>query len=249
MARAVDAHNQHQARAVIPGEQARNAELLAALHGTPSLASLSACELQELSRLGRFCTCSRGEILLGPQDDKGALLVVLSGAVRVYRLSSSGHEVTVARWGTGAVCGLMFLEPSVTPRSFFVAAQDETRVFRLDPDAFRQFLSSRPRLATEMLAIVGGRLEEARDQIEELAFHDMKTRLARTLARLAADDSGRLVLATHAQLATMVGTRQEEVTKALRHFREQGLVWYRPHARGIHIPDVDRLAAYCREAL
>lgn len=221
-------------------------ETLTALRAMPGLRRLSDADLATLGALATHETYARGALVLGPQDGQGEVLIIIRGGVRVYRLSKTGHEVTVAQWRSGGICGLTFLEPNGVPRSFFEASENGTQLLRVAPSAFRGFLSSRPALATDMLALASGRLEEARDQIEELALHDMKTRLARTLARLAAQDSGRLVLATHAELAALVGTRQEEVTKALRQFRERGLVEYRPHSRKIVIPDLDRLSAYSR---
>ena len=50
--------------------------------------------------------------------------------------------------------------------------------------------------------------------------------------------------ATHRELAWMVGTRPEEVTKALRHLRAAGLVEYEPRQTGITIPNRPALAAY-----
>jgi hypothetical protein len=47
----------------------------------------------------------------------------------------------------------------------------------------------------------------------------------------------------------MVGTRPEEVTKALRYLRDAGLVAYQPRHSGITVPDPPMLAAYGEEAV
>ncbi len=79
--------------------------------------------------------------------------------------------------------------------------------------------------------------------IEELAFYEIKTRLARTLVRLALSSEELIVSATHAELAAMIGTRQEEVTKLLGRFRALGLVASAPHRRGFRVLDLERLAS------
>jgi len=91
--------------------------------------------------------------------------------------------------------------------------------------------------------LISRQLGESYRIIEELAFYEIKTRLARTLVRLALFSEGRLVSATHAELAVMIGTRQEEVTKLLCHFRALGLVASAPHRRGFRVLDLERLAS------
>jgi CRP-like cAMP-binding protein len=76
-----------------------------------------------------------------------------------------------------------------------------------------------------------------------LTFYEIKTRLARTLVRLALSSQEQIVSATHAELAAMIGTRQEEVTKLLYHFRALGLVASVPHRPGLRVLDLERLAS------
>ena len=84
----------------------------------------------------------------------------------------------------------------------------------------------------------------AHGYMEALAWQSVRTRLAHTLARLAQRHPCREVDATHAELAAMVGTRQEEVTRLLRVFRELGLVAKQPYRPGLVVLDAERLAAF-----
>jgi len=91
--------------------------------------------------------------------------------------------------------------------------------------------------------LIARQLGESYRIIEELAFYEIKTRLARTLVRLALSSEELIVSATHAELAAMIGTRQEEVTKLLGHFRALGLVASAPHRPGLRVLDLERLTS------
>jgi CRP-like cAMP-binding protein len=83
--------------------------------------------------------------------------------------------------------------------------------------------------------------------LEGLAFYEIEVRLARTLIRLGLSSEELIVSATHAELAAIIGTRQEEVIKMLRHFRASGLVASAPHRRGLRVLDLERLSSIRNE--
>jgi CRP-like cAMP-binding protein len=73
----------------------------------------------------------------------------------------------------------------------------------------------------------------------------MRVRLAHILADLACDQGGRLVVRlTQEELATWVGSRQEDVSRALRELAKAGLVRPAPVRPGTEILDRDGLLAY-----
>jgi len=79
---------------------------------------------------------------------------------------------------------------------------------------------------------------------KDLALHNVPTRLAHELARLARYDPECMVCETHGELASRIGTSQQEVTRGLQHLVQEGLIAPTNHRHGIMVLDVDSLASY-----
>jgi CRP-like cAMP-binding protein len=120
---------------------------------------------------------------------------------------------------------------------------DATVAYRLSYPHVLELMGTSFTVSSYVCMLISRQLGESYRIIEELAFYEIKTRLARTLVRLALFSEGRLVSATHAELAVMIGTRQEEVTKLLGHFRALGLVASAPHRPGLRVLNLERLTS------
>jgi CRP-like cAMP-binding protein len=194
-------------------------------------------------------TYERNQLICKPDDDMSALIIIGSGSARAYRLSPRGQEITIDTLVPGSVFGMQFADSDVKSNNFVESTSDETVVHRIPFDRVVEIMNDHPSVAVSVLALAHNRLKDARDRLADLALYDVKTRLAHALARLATRESTATVHATHRELAWIVGTRPEEVTKALRHLRDAGLVAYQPRHSGITIPNPPVLAAYGEEAI
>ena len=227
-----------------PGPGVTGAHQVQALRQVTIFANLDDAGLETLRSVASHRSYRRRELITQPHADGGHCWVIVQGTARVYQLSSRGQEVTIERLGTGDIYGLVLLEQTVDWTSFLEATTDGTIVYRIPLSAIEKLCLSRPQFALSVLRLLSRRLTEARAGIEDFALHDTKARLAHTLARLAADNDEHLVTETHRELASLVGTRPEDVTRLLRQLREEDLVAYRPGHRALVILDVDRLASY-----
>jgi CRP-like cAMP-binding protein len=75
-----------------------------------------------------------------------------------------------------------------------------------------------------LMQAIGQRLDETERRLEEIAFGTVSSRLAALLLELDRSDPKGTVRATHQQLADMLGTWRETVSKTLGEFRRKGLV-------------------------
>jgi CRP/FNR family transcriptional regulator len=193
-------------------------------------------------------TYNRNELICRPDEAPGGLFVIGSGSARAYRLSAKGQEITLDTLPPGSVFGLLFTDESARTKNFLEATADGTVVYQIPFPQVLEIMAAHPRVAVSALRVASHHLEDAQDRIEDLALYDVKTRLAHTLAKLGANRPDATVHATHRELAWMVGTRPEEVTKALRHLRAQALVTYQPRQSGIQLLDRRQLACYGEDA-
>jgi CRP-like cAMP-binding protein len=192
-------------------------------------------------------TYGRNQLICKPDDEMSALFIIGRGTARAYRLSPKGQEITIDTLVPGGVFGMRFANGAAKSNNLVESTSDETVVYKIPFDRVVEIMNDHPSVAVSVLRLAYDCLEDARDRLADLALYDVKTRLAHTLARLATRGSARTVHATHRELAGMVGTRPEEVTKALRHLRDAGLVAYQPRHSGITVPNPPALAAYGEE--
>ena len=107
-------------------------------------------------------------------------------------------------------------------------------------------IAEHPRMALNLMRSLSERLRTAEDQIEALAFRPVPSRLAGKLLELM-DRYGRVTpngirideRFTHMQLAEMIGTSRETLTKVLNELRDAGLIDVRE--RLVWVLDVDGL--------
>jgi CRP/FNR family cyclic AMP-dependent transcriptional regulator len=75
-----------------------------------------------------------------------------------------------------------------------------------------------------LMQAMGHRVMEAENRLEQMAYSTIASRLAALLLELASDDPMSVVRATHQELADMLGTWRETVSKTLQDFRRRGMI-------------------------
>jgi len=158
------------------------------------------------------------------------LIAVLSGQVKITIQASSGKEIVLAICNPGEVFGELALLDG-KPRSADAIAISSCELLVIDRRDFLAFLEARPAVCIRLLAVLSARLRRTDEQVQELAFLDLPSRLAKTLVRLCeahsrASPKGleiNLKLSQH-ELGRMVGGSRESVNKQLRAWQNAGLV-------------------------
>src|SRR5579885_3812645 len=86
-----------------------------------------------------------------------------------------------------------------------------------------------------------------RDIARCILHSQIEARLGRALLQLSAEHTGRQIDVTHQQLADMIGTSREEVTKKLQPLKVQGVISTQPRRPGIVIRDYTKLRALAHQ--
>ncbi len=188
-----------------------------------------------------------GDLLWQPDQEIEAAFALAAGEVRLYHHLESDKEAIVALLDHGQVCGLTDLTAAFVPTTSAQALVDETVVYRLPRRAVVRSLRDDPDLALRVIAHVGGRLRDAYDLH---ALPDARARVAYILAHLATANRERIVWLTHEELAPLAGVGREAITRyVLPDLREQGLIAYGGHRRGIRVLNSQQLLALLRHGM
>jgi CRP/FNR family transcriptional regulator len=215
------------------------------LRGTELFVGASDDLLGRLTHSARAESFVKGDVVEAAFRASHNLDVITAGRAHVCRVSADGRELILREVREGDVFGLALLGRSADENTVLRAASQELHVYRLPARVVERALADDGALCLRALHLVSRSLLSVSVQSEALAFKPMRVRLAHILADLACDQGGRLVVRlTQEELATWVGSRQEDVSRALRELAKAGLVRPAPVRPGTEILDRDGLLAY-----
>ena len=193
-------------------------------------AGLDDAALASLERIAVEKQFPKESVIVSQEDRGDALFVVTCGKVKVVLYGKSGREVILSVFKPGDFFGEMSLLDN-QPRSANVIAVETSTLLVLERAAFADHLAAHPNVAIAVLAEMSRRLRRADAIIGNLALLDVYGRVARFLRELAKADgevsAGSLVIRqrpTQQEIASMIGTSRETVSRALSEFQRRGFV-------------------------
>jgi CRP-like cAMP-binding protein len=166
------------------------------------------------------------------------MYILQEGRVKVTKLSEDGREKILDFLEAGSFVGEMALLER-GPRSASVKALAPVRVLALSRTDFISQLRKSPDLALAVIQELSRRLRSVNEQASSLSFQRVKERTMGLLERLAKDpvEEGerRITPAlTHQQIADMVGTSRETVTRVVKDLKETG--WLQQEGKRYQVP-------------
>ncbi len=209
------------------------------------LEPLTRAEIQEISHRIPDRHLDKGQIFYTPQEKNEWLFMLKKGRVRIYRLSPDGHELTLTVVSAGAVFGEMSLTAQRLENAY-AEAQEPVVVCAMQREDLERLISEKPQVGLKIMQTLSERLSQAEDLVEDLALKEVPARLASLILRLVENEGVVNVEGpkiptryTHRQLAAMIGSKRETVTKAFALLQQAGVVEL--HRRRIQVLDPESL--------
>ncbi len=218
-------------------------EARAALTRGPLFRGLPPEDHEALLRIAVPRAYRKGQaVFLEGAPSEGFYLVV-SGAVKVLKLSPAGKEQTLHVHGPGEP----FAEATLQEGARYPAsaeAVEAARVLLFPRREFQTLLARRPALATNLIARLSLRIRQLVALVEDLALREAPARLGRYLLSLAGPDPApgaevRLPM-RKIDLAALLGTRQETLSRAFRRLTDLRAI--RVRGARVTLRDPERLA-------
>lgn len=194
-----------------------------ALRAISLFAGLSDDALDRIARVSYVRTYTSGEIIILEGNPCEAVYFVVSGQVRVYRLSPGGREQVLVRLGPGQTFNTVPPFKPVSVNHASVEALAPTDVYVIPCDDFRQLVGECRELAFAILEDFARRLDHLTGLVEDLSLRTVRGRLARFLLQHA-DLGGVTRRWTQEEIAAHLGTVRDMVGRTLRAFADAGLV-------------------------
>lgn len=191
---------------------------------------LSPGDMAELARSAPMKDVAAGTIFHSPEDAAEVLFILKKGRVKLYQLTPDGRALTMHIYEAGSVFGEMSLLGQGMHGAFAQAITPCTLCL-MSREHVQRLLFGDPRIAMRIAEALGQRLASAENRLLDFAFRRVPERLARLLLQLAQPHRSLLsftqrmeVRYTHEELADMIGTTRETVTKLLNDMRALGYV-------------------------
>jgi CRP/FNR family transcriptional regulator, cyclic AMP receptor protein len=201
------------------------------LRKVPLFSSLKDEELDAIHRESFIKKYPKDMMILLAEEEGDTLFVIIIGKVKITSFGENGKEVIFSIMGPGDFFGDMSLFDG-KPRSASVVAIEDAELCLLRRENFNRLVGKYPGIALKLLKELTSRLRRADERIESLALLGVSGRIAGILLQLAEEtgkstgDGGILIKSrpTHQELANMVGTTRETVTRILNDMEHKNYI-------------------------
>lgn len=214
------------------------------LKNIPLFSELNDRDLEKISQVASKKRYHKDNIILIEEEVGSTMFVILSGRVKISRISDDGREVILSILSDGDFFGEMSLLDGHT-RSANVTAIEKSELIVIRREEFLQMLRDYPQIAINLLKELAQRIRKSDEHIKSLSLQDATGRVASTLLRIA-EDSGVFrrgqveisELPLQQDLANMAGTSRETISRVIKSLSDEG--YLRKHSGKIIIIDYEK---------
>jgi len=203
-------------------------QLQKALDSSALFAGLTEEERESLVEIARLKWLPKQSLLFSEGEAAKGFFVVVSGKVKVFKVSQEGKEQILHIFGRGEPVGEVPVFSGIDyPAN--ACTLKESRILYIPRSRFLDLAERRPQILLNMLATLSKRLRQFTLQIERLSLKEVASRLAGVILEMA-DESGSaerdvvVLPGTKGQLANQIGTTPETLSRTLQRLTRQGLI-------------------------
>jgi CRP-like cAMP-binding protein len=208
----------------------------------PLFGRLTAEDIDRIAAYSRIERVKRGRTIFRKGDDGTGMMAVLAGRVKITVPGREGKEALLNIIGPGGMFGEIALLDG-RPRTADATAMSECILLVLDRRELLDIIGHSPDFALRLIAILCDRLRHTTEQVEDVMFLDLPTRLAKALLRLAPapakSQSAAPISISQRELGQSIGISRESINKQLSDWQSRGLVQVTKD--GIALSDRDAL--------
>lgn len=200
------------------------------LANTPLFSSVPAELLDELAARAKMVKVETRETLFSKGDPGDRLYLVAKGLIRIGVLAADGREVTYGLIKTGQLFGEIAVLDG-KDRSADATAMEATELIALERKDVLAFLHKNPAQALHLIEVLCDRIRRADNQLEDMVFLSLPSRLAKhlllleqTMGTRAAPGGPAVIKLSQQEIADHLGISRESVNKVLSKWEQAGIV-------------------------
>lgn len=215
------------------------------LRKIPYFSNIDDHELQAIADIMIERSYDKGRVLFMEGEFGEAVHFVIEGRVKIYKTSENGKEHILYIAGPGDIFAEVILFNEVNyPATAEVI--EKSRIGKIRNEDLEQVLKAHPSMAVAIIKVLNKRLIDAQQRVKSLALDNTHGRTARMLMKLAMEHGVKTekgveleLSISRQELANMVGTTRETVTRVLMAFKKYNLIEIERNT--IRIPQPEKL--------
>lgn len=193
------------------------------LRNIPIFSRLNDEGLAALERIANTKSYSKNTIILSEGDTTDSLYVVVSGKAYAVSSNEDGKQIILNVFRPNDYFGEMsFIDGE--SRCANIITRQKTRLLIVPGTGFRQIIANSPDTMFLMMKDLLKKVRRATRQIEELAFKDVYSRVARFLTEASNEEGIITEKITHQEIAYMVGASREMVSRIMKELSDSGYI-------------------------
>jgi CRP-like cAMP-binding protein len=201
-------------------------------------ARLTEAQLDRVARHAQHLRLDEGEALFEQGDPATRFYLMLSGQIKLYRLSPAGNEkvIEIVTAGQTFAEALMFLEQPTYP----VGAQalQPAELISLDAKDFLSMLSESVSTCFVLMADMSKRLRRLIGEIDDLTLHSATCRVAGYLLGQMSDSPNFNLKVPKQVLASRLSVKPETFSRIIKQLSRDGVL----EVKGSQVRIQDRIA-------
>lgn len=183
---------------------------------------------ERVRNAGQVVRVKPGGYFVCEGDHAPGVGLIGEGALRVFKSSDSGREITLYWVRAGELCLLNLLGAMTgVPSPAHARVEEEVTALVVPPETFRGWIGTEPTLRTHVFSIMTAGMVEVMTLVEEIAFKKLDLRLAQYLCDgfFGGGNTGAKELqVTHEAIAAELGSAREPISRLLKDFENQGAI-------------------------
>jgi len=193
-------------------------DIEAVLKSCPLFSGLGDREIAEIQDISASKRYPKGTLIFSEDEQALGFFVLISGRVKVYKLSPEGKEQILHIISPGET----FAEAALFAGSTYPAFAEslaETRAFYFSKEGFLNLIRRNPQISLNMIASLSHWLRKFVDLVEELSLKDVSARLSNSERGIEFE-----LDINKSQLASQLGTISETLSRALKKLRDRRII-------------------------
>ena len=191
----------------------------------PAWDKLTANQQQLIIDNASLLSVKKNSLIQNTSAGCSGILIIKQGTLRVYTLSEQGKEITLYRLNTGDIC---ILSASCVIRDItfdiYIDTLTDCQLIQILPCAFARVLQENIHLEALTYKLATQRLCTVTWAMQQMIFTSFDKRLAEFLLNESRSTGSDEINMTHEQIAKLMGTAREVVTRMLKYFSNENYV-------------------------
>ena len=200
------------------------------IRAVPLFSDLEISRLHDILEFSVIQKYKKNSMIVCEEEAESRFYLIHSGRVKISRITEEGREAVFAFLGEGDFFGEMCIfKDQVSATN--VTTTEESQLIHLHRSHLLQIMNDNPQVSINLLKEMTQRLRRRNAQIRSLTMQNATQKVANTLLRFA-DDLGSINmgqveisrLPAHRDIAGMVGTSRETISRAIRSLTKKGFL-------------------------